>query len=140
MTKLILGLVAVSMAVIPSKHAAAPSITTLAYRVHNMDAMVAFYSGAFGVRFAPERTGPVTSQFGRLGPVTLKFVPIRDGVDFDGFAVHQPGFEVVDVQTVITAALKHGGRLQDPPVRRDGRVHAAIRDPDGNTVELYGSK
>jgi catechol 2,3-dioxygenase-like lactoylglutathione lyase family enzyme len=140
MMKLVLGLIALSVAVIPSRHSTTPSITTLAYRVHRMDAMVAFYSEAFGARFAPVQAGSVTSQFGRMGPVTLKFVPIRAAVDFTGFTVHQPGFEVADVQAVIAAALKHGGRLQDAPTRPDGRVHVAIRDPDGNTIELYGPK
>ena len=140
MMKLMLGLVAVGLAVIPSRPPTTPSVTTLAYRVHRMDAMVAFYSEALGVRFSPVQTRSVTSQFGRMGRVTLKFVPIREGVDFDGFTVHQPGFEVADVQPVIAAALKHGGRLQNAPSRQDGRVHAAIRDPDGNTVELYGRR
>ena len=72
------------------------TLTTLAYRVHDMDRMVAFYSEAFGARFAEVQTGPVRSRFARAGGITLKFVPIREAADFTGFAVHQPGFTVVD--------------------------------------------
>ena len=114
------------------------TLTTLAYRVHAMDRMVAFYSEAFGARFTEVDTGTIRSRFGRAGGVTLKFVPIREAADFTGFAVHQPGFTVADVHAVIRIAEKHGGRVHDQPVQRDGRLQAAIRDPDGNTVELYG--
>ena len=53
-------------------------------------------------------------------------------------SVHHPGFIVPDVQAVIAIAERHGGRVQDGPLRRDGRLTAAIRAPDGNTIELCG--
>jgi catechol 2,3-dioxygenase-like lactoylglutathione lyase family enzyme len=28
--------------------------------------------------------------------------------------------------------------VQDAPSRQGARLHAAVRDPDGNTLELYG--
>jgi catechol 2,3-dioxygenase-like lactoylglutathione lyase family enzyme len=37
---------------------------------------------------------------------------------------------------VRAAARKHGGSVQNEPVMLDGRLHAAVRDPDGNTIEL----
>jgi catechol 2,3-dioxygenase-like lactoylglutathione lyase family enzyme len=114
-------------------------VTTVAYRVHHMAAMLAFYRDAFGVEFrAVETGGGITSQFGELGGITLKFVPIRERADFEHFPVHQLGLEVADVEAVVALARKHGGRVQDPPARRGGRLHAAVRDPDGNTLELYG--
>jgi predicted enzyme related to lactoylglutathione lyase len=117
------------------------ALTTLAYRVHRMPAMLAFYSEAFGVQFREVDTGGgIVSRFGELNGITLKFVPIRDAVDFEGFPVHQPGFEVSDVAAVLAAARKHGGSVQNEPVMRDGRLHAAVRDPDGNTIELYGTR
>ena len=116
-------------------------LTTLAYRVHRMDAMLGFYSEAFGVTFREVQTGPFRSRFGELGGVTLKFVPIRDATEFEKFAIHQPGIEVAgDVTRVIAAALKHGGSVQNPPVEDGDLVHASIRDPDGNTLEVYGSR
>jgi catechol 2,3-dioxygenase-like lactoylglutathione lyase family enzyme len=113
-------------------------LTSLALRVHHMDAMVAFYADAFGARFREVPTGPLTSRFAEVGGVTLKFVPIRDAADFAGFPVHQPGFEVEDVERVLVAAAAHGGAIQDAPREGDGRLHAAVRDPDGNTLEIYG--
>ena len=106
-----------------------------------MPAMLAFYREAFGVRFREVDTGGgLRSQFGELNGLTLKLVPIRDTVEFEDFPIHQPGFEVVDVEAVLAAARKHGGRVQDAPRVRDGRWQPAVRDPDGNTLELYGPR
>jgi catechol 2,3-dioxygenase-like lactoylglutathione lyase family enzyme len=118
----------------------AVSLTSVAYRVHRTPAMVGFYTEAFGARFREVDARGIRSQFGEIGSLTLKFVPIRDAVDFDGFPVHQLGFEVPDVAAVIAIAERHGGRVQNPPERHGGRVHAAVRDPDGNTIELYGPR
>ena len=114
-----------------------PNISSIAFRVANMDAMLAFYSEAFDVHFHEVDTYGIRSQFGELHGVTLKFVPIRDAADFTGFPVHQPGFLVPDVQAVIDIALKHGGRQEGRVLQVDGKLQAAIRDPDGNTIELY---
>ena len=115
-------------------------LTTVAYRVHKQEAMVAFYTEAFGAKFREVQTGTIRSQFGELPGLTLKFVPIRDAVEFKGFPVHQLGFEVADVERVIALAVKHGGRVQDAPTRTGNRSHASVRDPDGNTIELYSGR
>ena len=126
----------------PSLRSQLPAVklTTVAYRVHKQQAMVDFYTEAFGAKFRAVDTGRIRSQFGEVAGLTLKFVPIRDAADFENFPVHQLGFQVTDVDRVIAIALKHGGRVQDKPVREQDRVHASVRDPDGNTIELYGVK
>lgn len=116
------------------------TLTTVAYRVHHMTAMVAFYTDAFGARFREVDARGIRSRFGQIGPLTLKFVPIRDRAEFEGFPVHRPGFEVPDVARVIAAAERHGGRVENAPERLDGRVQAAVQDPDGNTIEVYGPR
>jgi len=116
------------------------SVSSIAIRVYNLDAMVHFYSQAFGVQFREVDTYGIHSQFGEVGGITLKFVPIRDSDDFRGFPVHQPGFVVPDVDAVVALALEHGGRQEGQIIRRDGQVQAAVRDPDGNTIELYSEK
>lgn len=112
-------------------------LKTIAVQVHNMDAMVAFYAEAFGAEFRPVDTMGLASQFGRVDDLLLKFVPLRQTADFDGFPSHQLGFEVDDVDAVIELATAHGGRAEGE-VRRDGdAVQGALRDPDGNTLEVY---
>jgi catechol 2,3-dioxygenase-like lactoylglutathione lyase family enzyme len=121
----------------PKKELTMPTISSIAIRVANMDAMLAFYSEAFQVRFQEVDTYGIQSQFGDMDGITLKFVPIRDDADFKGYPVHQPGFVVPDVEAVVALAIKHGGRQEGQTLQADGRVQAAVRDPDGNTIELY---
>lgn len=113
------------------------SLSSLAIRVANVEAMIAFYSEAFHVEFREVNTYGMRSQFGEMGNITLKLVPIRDAADFTGYPVHQPGFIVEDVEAVIALALKYGGRQEGKTIQVGGKLQAAVRDPDGNTIELY---
>jgi catechol 2,3-dioxygenase-like lactoylglutathione lyase family enzyme len=113
------------------------NISSVAMRIANMEAMLGFYSQAFGVKFREVNTFGILSQFGEVDGITLKFVPIRDEADFKNYPVHQLGFVVPDVEAVIALALQHGGREEGTLIRREGRIEAAVRDPDGNTIELY---
>ena len=113
------------------------ALSSIAFRVYNMDAMLAFYSEAFGAEFKEVDTYGIRSHFGDVDGITLKFVPIRDSDDFKNFPIHQPGFIVPDVEAVIAIAIKHGGRQEGQTLRAEGKTQAAVRDPDGNTIELY---
>jgi catechol 2,3-dioxygenase-like lactoylglutathione lyase family enzyme len=115
------------------------TISSIAMRVANLEAMLNFYSQAFGVKFHEVDTYGIHSQFGELDGITLKFVPIRDEADFKNFPVHQLGFTVADVEAVIALALQHGGREEGKVIRKGERTEAAVRDPDGNTIELYSA-
>jgi predicted enzyme related to lactoylglutathione lyase len=117
-----------------------PGISSIAVRVHNMETMLNFYSEAFQVQFREVDTYGIRSQFGEMNGITLKFVPIRDDTDFKGFPVHQPGFVVKDVEAVVALAVKHGGRQEGQIIRSNGQIQAAVRDPDGNTIELYSEE
>jgi catechol 2,3-dioxygenase-like lactoylglutathione lyase family enzyme len=114
-----------------------PIISSIAIRVSNVEDMLHFYSDAFGIRFREVNTYGIASQFGEMQGVTLKFVPIRESDDFKEYPVHQLGFTVPDVQSVIDLALAYGGRQEGSVILEDGRIQAAVRDPDGNTIELY---
>ena len=116
------------------------SLSTVAMRVKNMERMVAFYTEAFGASFHEVDTNGLRSQFGEVAGITLKLVPIREKADFEGFPVHQLGLTVSGVDRVISLAIKYGGRQEGQIMREDGRVCVAIRDPDGNTIELYEQK
>ena len=114
------------------------SLTTIAIRAYHLGAMVAFYTEAFGASFREVDTFGIKSQFGEMGSITLKLVPIREGVDFEDYPSHQLGLEVSSVEDVIKLAVKHGGRQEgDVHTTEAGKMHAAVRDPDGNTIELY---
>jgi len=114
-----------------------PELQTITLRVHHMDRMLAFYGEAFGVEFREVDTFGITSQFGQLGAVTLQFVPIRESAQFEEYPIHLLGFEVDDLRAVLAMAEDLGGR-QDGALHQDeGRLAGTVRDPDGNTIELY---
>jgi len=104
-----------------------------------MEAMVAFYSQAFDIHFHEVDTFGIRSQFGEINGITLKFVPIRDAEDFEGYPLHQLGFNVPDVETVLNLALQYGGRAEGEILRDGDNFYAVLRDPDGNTIELYSA-
>src|SRR5215208_198002 len=115
------------------------NISSVAMRIANMEAMLGFYSQAFGVKFREVNTFGILSQFGDVNGITLKFVPIRDEADFKNYPVHQLGFIVSDVEAVIALALQHGGREEGKLIRNGEKREGAVRDPDGNTIELYSA-
>ena len=117
-----------------------PNVSSIAIRVYNLDAMVKFYSEAFQVQFREVNTYGIRSQFGEVNGITLKFVPLRENEDFTGYPVHQLGFTVPDVEAVIDLVLQCGGKQEGRVIRRDGNTQAAVRDPDGNTIELYSEE
>lgn len=112
-------------------------LSTIALQVYHLQAMVDFYREAFGFQFQPVTTGGFPSQFGTMGELTLKLVPLRAAADFEGYPSHQLGFAVPDVEHVIALADKHGGCQEGGIVYNERSIHAAVRDPDGNTIELY---
>jgi len=113
-------------------------ISSLAIRCHHLEKMIAFYAEAFGAGFRRVEVGGMTCHFGRAGALTIKLVPGRDSADFSGYPFHQVGIEVDDVDRVIEIAIRHGGAAEGAVTRGDQGVHGCVRDPDGNTIELYG--
>lgn len=127
--------------VVGSPEADRSTVTSVAIRVHRMEAMVAFYTEAFGASFREVDTSGLRSRFAEVDGMTLKLVPLRNSVDFEDYPSHQLGFAVPDVQAVVAIALRHGGRQEGEIQRVDGGgLHASVRDPDGNTLELYGPR
>jgi catechol 2,3-dioxygenase-like lactoylglutathione lyase family enzyme len=116
-----------------------PTISSVAIRVSNLETMLKFYSEAFHIKFNEVNTYGIRSQFGEVEGITLKFVPIRDEADFKNYPIHQLGFTVSDVEKVVALAIQYGGRQEGKLINVDHQIQAAIRDPDGNTIELYSS-
>lgn len=118
------------------------TLVSIAIRVHREEAMLGFYRALFatagGAEFRAVDTFGITSQFAEIDGVTFKFVPIREATDFEGFPSHQLGFTVDDVEAVIALAQEFGGRQEGEILTAEGKPHGACRDPDGNTIELYG--
>ncbi len=116
-----------------------PTLSSIAIQAHHIERMVAFYSEAFGGEFRKVAAGGLESWFGVVAGITLKLVPLRGEADFEQYPLHQLGFAVEAIDEVIAIALKHGGRREGEVIRQGDQAHGAVRDPDGNTLELYSS-
>jgi predicted enzyme related to lactoylglutathione lyase len=99
--------------------------------------MVVFYSQPFNIQIHKVDMRGIQSQSEDIGPITLKFVPIRESADLENFPIHQLGFNVPDVKTDSQIANQLGGRVEGDLRKQGTRLRAAIRDPDGNTIEPY---
>ena len=112
-------------------------LRSIAIRVVHMEKMRAFYSEAFKGTFTEvDLGGGLNCQFGQFKGVLIKLIPIREKTDFETFPIHQMGFYVEDVEQVIEIALKYGGQQEGEVFRQNGEIHGALRDPDGNSIEL----
>ncbi len=114
-------------------------LSSVAIRVYRLEAMVGFYQEAFGIAFSEKRVGDITTYFGMLGDIMFKLYPLQEDQEMDEWPTHQLGFFVADLDAVLELSLKYGGSILNEPVTRLNQVHAAIRDPDGNSLELYST-
>jgi catechol 2,3-dioxygenase-like lactoylglutathione lyase family enzyme len=85
------------------------------------------------------RKGHPPTREGSRRPVD--WITIRIGTSYtdDGVPhslVHQLRFVVDDLDHVIQAALRHGGEVESEARQVDGGRAAAVRDRDGNTLEV----
>lgn len=112
------------------------ALQSVAIRVKEMEAMLAFYSEAFGAEFKRVEVQGLACQFGAVGNIMLKLVPLREKVDFEGYPLHQLGFEVADLTTVLASAERNDGRVESDISGDGDKQQAVVRDPDGNTLEL----
>ena len=113
------------------------NLSSIAIRVHRMETMMAFYAGAFQLQFRPVDSFGIQSQFAEIDGITLKLVPIRESTDFEGFPLHQLGFTVPDIEAVVAMANAHVGSQEGEVFQNGETLRATVRDPDGNTIELY---
>ena len=88
-------------------------LESIAIQACRINEMVAFYTEAFGGQFQKMDVGGLACWFGKAAGLTIKLVPFRDAVDFEGYPHHQLGFRVPDVGAVIACAIKHGGRQEE---------------------------
>ncbi len=104
--------------------------------VGSMEAMVTFYAAALGIELTPREMFERTLFMGRFGDVELLLCP-RDlaGVDAAVNTI-QLRFLVGDVAAAFARGVDAGGVPLNAPTLLEGAMHAALRDPDGNSLEL----
>lgn len=100
--------------------------------------MAAFYAAVFGVELRPVEAMDTTIWVGGVDGVEFLLCPkIVAGITARENNI-QLRFVVADVSATVAAAEAHGGCSLGDVVAHEGRAMGAIRDPDGNSIELVG--
>lgn len=128
-------------AALAARESAAPqaapvAIARVTLAATNVPAMTHFYNEVFAAGLRPSPVGGVTMQLGRLAGLELLLCP-NDIAKVDA-ALNRHMFRIVvdDVTSVVDRVRRSGGTVDGPPALSEGRRLAAVRDPDGNTIEL----
>jgi predicted enzyme related to lactoylglutathione lyase len=111
-------------------------IDKLTLAVRDMDEMCAFYAGVLGASFERIEMFERTLYTATVDGVDLLLCPADlAGVEAETNTV-QVRFVVADVDAAYQAGLMQGGVHLTEPEQSEGRRHASLRDPDGNSLEL----
>jgi predicted enzyme related to lactoylglutathione lyase len=101
--------------------------------------MAAFYAAVFGAELREVPAYGTGIWVGKLGSLEVMLCPkVVAGITAKENTI-QLRFVVPDVQAAMTKAGEHGGMALGEPFPHAGRVMGAIRDPDGNSIELISA-
>ena len=118
----------------PSQTSMTISRVTLA--TTNMTAMTRFYNEVFAAGLRRTVVGGAVMELGTLAGVELLLCPNEIARVDAALNRHMFRIAVDDVASVLERVRRAGGTVDAPPALIDGRRLAAVRDPDGNTIEL----
>lgn len=115
----------------------APALRGLTLAVHDFAAMRDFYSAICGIEWEEISLAPGANILrAQWGGLTIQLCPAAvAGVTASDFR-HQLRFAVPDLAAALAAGKANGGRLHGELIETDEMRLAAMRDPDGNTLEL----
>ena len=113
-------------------------VTGITIAVTNAEAMFRFYTEVFGAKLEPKSFGDFTMYAGMLGELRLTLCPRElAGISAEQNR-HQLSIAIDDVREAYNRALAGGGSSINAPMQRGVVCSAAIRDPDGNSIEITG--
>lgn len=104
-----------------------------------MSAMVDFYQSVFQAEFQPVEAYGAMLFRGKIAGMDFLLCPQELAGIHAEQNRFQLKFQVRDLQQVIDLALTNGGSLMGAPVQNGGTKAAAVRDPDGNSIEFEES-
>lgn len=104
--------------------------------VVRMSEMVDFYQSVFKAEFQPVDAHGAMMFRGRVAGLDLLLCPQEVAGVRAEQGRFQLKFQVHDIHRTIDLALTNGGSLLNAPVDNDGTKAAAVRDPDGNSIEF----
>lgn len=105
----------------------------------DLDAMVRFYGGVFGVEFEPVPAGEFTFRLARLpGLFDLQILPREATRNRSTLNRQQLNLDVTDLEAVRERVLEHGGTLEGEIRPWGDRRALSVRDPDRNFILFTG--
>lgn len=105
--------------------------------VGEQERMVRFYGQLFQTTFTAIDCGSFSLHRGKVGDgLELQFCPKAVAGIGATQNIHQLRFVVPDLGRCLAAAVDAGGVLLGDVTSEGGRRCAALRDPDGNSLEL----
>jgi catechol 2,3-dioxygenase-like lactoylglutathione lyase family enzyme len=102
-------------------------LTKITLAAHDTPGMVAFYNAAFGCDLQPFSAYGATLYRGTIGGIPLVICPNEIAGTEGGQGKYQLCLAVADIAAVMRAGQVAGGSAAGD---------SALRDPDGNTIEL----
>ncbi|MEZ5058399.1 MAG: VOC family protein [Saprospiraceae bacterium] len=109
-------------------------ITGLTIAVTNMEAMLAFYSSVFDIKFQAKEMYGSTLYSGRWGQLEVLFCPAEIAQNTATQNRHQFDIIVSDLEKTIQNGLKNGGELMGD-IQIEGKTRSVgIYDPDRNSM------
>ena len=105
--------------------------------VHDYDAMRDFYAAVCCIEWMEVELAPGMSILRvELAGLMIQLCPASVAGVTAGDFRHQLRFVVGDLAAAIVAGEAEGGQLHGERVETETMRYAAMRDPDGNTLEL----
>jgi predicted enzyme related to lactoylglutathione lyase len=101
-----------------------------------MSAMVRFYNDVFHARMKEVEIGGVTMHLGYVAGVELLLCPNDVSKVKADLNRHMLRLRVGDFDAALKRVQGSGGTVDAAPVLMSGERVVAVRDPDGNTIEL----
>ncbi len=106
----------------------------------NMPAMKNFYEAVFNADLQAQALFGTTLYAGKLGDLGFVLCPNEiAGVKAERNR-HQLRFSVNDIAAIMRSALANGATRLNEIVEQDGVQLAAVRDPDGNSIEFMQAR
>jgi predicted enzyme related to lactoylglutathione lyase len=115
------------------------SLNRVTLATTNMGEMVRFYNEVFGAELKPApQYGSTTPAFhqGTLAGINLLLCPNQIARIKAIENRHQLRFAVIDIEAAIQFVQAAGGKVDGKVTEQQGEKMIAVRDPDGNTIEL----
>ena len=131
-----LGAALVSRERPPAAQPPAVAISRVTLAATNMPAMTRFYNAVFGAGLRETAIGGVAMQSGTLAGLELLLCPNEVAKVDAALNRHMLRIVVDALDPVIVRVRENGGSVDAPPTVSDGIRLLAVRDPDGNTIEL----